>query len=304
MQNIGNEIYDYPLDKILVSLGSQRGVGKNMWYSPFRKENNASLHVDPKKNLWYDQGAGVGGQNVDLIKRTLHCSFKEAVRYIQNLGPISAEEMAVRKSRTVSSSPKSTINKVRPIQSNYLMRYLDTRKIPIGLAREYLKELILFDPARRMNFTWIGFPNNAREWAMSHPEGYKRTTRADVTTINTEGKITPEPSSKNVQVFEGFWDFLSWQVMQGAVKPNCDTVVLNSVNNLSKAEAYIKAHESASCFLDNDEAGRNCLRAVKDLLKDKKVTDMSELYHQHKDLNEMLQASRGYNAGMRLSPRM
>ena len=139
---------------------------------------------------------------------------------------------------------------------------------------------------------------------MSHPEGYKRTTRADVTTINTEGKITPEPSSKNVQVFEGFWDFLSWQVMQGAVKPNCDTVVLNSVNNLSKAEAYIKAHESANCFLDNDEAGRNCLRAVKDLLKDKKVTDMSELYHQHKDLNEMLQASRGYNAGMRLSPRM
>ena len=39
-------------------------------------------------------------------------------------------------------------------------------------------------------------------------------------------------------------------------------------------------------------------------MKGKEVTDMSELYAQNKDLNEMLQASRGYSANMRLTPRM
>ena len=57
-----NPIYAYPLDKLLETLGSRKGEGKDMWYSPFRDEDNASLHVNRQSNVWYDHGAGIGLQ--------------------------------------------------------------------------------------------------------------------------------------------------------------------------------------------------------------------------------------------------
>ena len=156
-----------------------------------------------------------------------------------------------------------------------------------------------------MNFTLLGFPNNVGGYALKAPNGFKSTTKAGITTLNNEGKMTAVPSSSRVAVFEGFFDFLSWQVMQSSRTPTCDVVVLNSVNNIQKASAYIGLHDSALCFLDNDAAGKKCLQTIEQqLMKGKEVTDMSSLYGKNKDLNEMLQASRGYSAHMRLSPKL
>ena len=105
-------------------------------------------------------------------------------------------------------------------------------------------------------------------------------------------------------VFEGFFDFLSWQVMQGSKIPTRAVVVLNSVNDLSKALNYIRAHEKATCFLDNDAAGEKCFQGVRDMMKGKETVDMSDLYGEHKDLNEFLQASPGYTSDMKLTPHL
>ena len=86
--------------------------------------------------------------------------------------------------------------------------------------------------------------------------------------------------------------------MQGDDRPGCDTVVLNSTANINQAKEYIAAHQSATCFLDNDEAGRECLRRITQIMDGKEVKDMSPLYNKHNDLNELLQASRGYQAGL------
>lgn len=99
-------------------------------------------------------------------------------------------------------------------------------------------------------------------------------------------------------MFEGFFDFLSWMVMQNTKTPTCDIVVLNSVTNLDRALDYLKAHKSVIAFTDRDDAGRLCMERMKSLLPGKEVKDMSELYKNHKDLNEMLVASRGYGCSM------
>ena len=78
-------------------------------------------------------------------------------------------------------------------------------------------------------------------------------------------------------------------------------VVLNSVNNLRKAMDYIGKHDKITGFLDNDEAGQKCQSALEKAFPGR-VTDMSDLYGKYKDLNEMLQDSRGYTAEMKLSP--
>ena len=113
--------------------------------------------------------------------------------------------------------------------------------------------------------------------------------------IDTEGKRTVMPSTRGVAIFEGSFDFLSWQVLQNSKTPTTDILVLNSVNNLDKATGYLNLHESFICFLDNDQAGRKCLEDIQKMFTGKEIKDMSSLYSQHKDLNEMLQNCRGYS---------
>ena len=288
------ELYNYPIEKVLEALGARKGPGKDMWFSPFREETRASLHIDKEKNLWNDFGLGQGGSIVQLVMLARRCNFRDAEAFIASLSPCMYE-------KPEPSAPKSEIKAVSEIRSDYLINYLQKRKIPLELARQYCKEVIVRNPQKGMNFTLLGFPNNMGGYALNAPTGFKSTTKAAVTTINTEGKMSVTPSSKSVAVFEGFFDFLSWQMMQGSKTPSCDIVVLNSVNNLQKATAFIGAHEKITGFLDNDEAGQKCQTALERLFPGK-VTDMSDLYGKYKDLNEMLQNSRGYTAEMKLTP--
>ena len=288
------ELYNYPIEKVLEALGARKGPGKDMWFSPFREETRASLHIDKEKNLWNDFGLGQGGSIVQLVMLARRCNCRDAEAFIASLSPCMYE-------KPEPSAPKSEIKAVSEIRSDYLINYLQKRKIPLELARQYCKEVIVRNPQKGMNFTLLGFPNNMGGYALNAPTGFKSTTKAAVTTINTEGKMSVTPSSKSVAVFEGFFDFLSWQMMQGSKTPSCDIVVLNSVNNLQKATAFIGAHEKITGFLDNDEAGQKCQTALERLFPGK-VTDMSDLYGKCKDLNEMLQNSRGYTAEMKLTP--
>lgn len=288
------EIYNYPIEKVLETLGARKGPGKDMWFSPFREETRASLHVDREKNLWNDFGLGQGGSIIQLVMLTKRCSCKDAEAFVASLAPYTFKQ-------SEPSAPKSEIKAVREIRQEYLTNYLQKRKIPLELARMYCKEVIVRNPQKGMNFTLLGFPNNMGGYALNAPSGFKSTTKAAITTINTEGKMSVTPSAKSVAVFEGFFDFLSWQVMQSSKTPSCDVVVLNSVNNLQKASAYIGAHDKIMGFLDNDAAGQKCQSALERMFAGK-VTDMSDLYGKYNDLNEMLQASRGYTADMKLTP--
>lgn len=302
-----NELYNIPLGKVLEALGSQPGRTRNMWTSPFRDEKKASLHIDPVKNLWYDFGLGKGGTNVDLVILVKQCTKADAYSFLAKLVPTPLRKNTVTEMpHQVSRKEESgcNIKKVRDLRSDYLLLYLQTRKIPEELARRYVKEIILYDSDRNLHFTLIGLPNNAGGYAMKSPSGSKLTNISGITTINIQGIITALPSSMKVAVFEGMFDFLSWRVMQSSELPSCDVIILNSVNNLKKAVEYLQQHESAICFLDNDSAGERCYQGVREIMKGKDVIDMSDLYGEFKDLSEMLQASRGYTSKMSLSPSM
>ena len=254
-----NPIYNYPIDLLLEHLGCKE-EGKGMYYSPLRNETTPSLHVNKRDNVWYDHGAGIGGTNVQLIMAVKKCSKEEAESYIKTLDPAAA-------SRTESiskpeSAPTTEIIKVKPICSYYLKKYLEERKIPISIADKYCKEVILRNHVKGKDYTTLGFENNAGGYNLSAPYGFKSCSKGGITTIDTEGKRTVMPSTRGVAIFEGSFDFLSWQVLQNSKTPTTDILVLNSVNNLDKATGYLNLHESFICFLDNDFAGRKCLEDI------------------------------------------
>ena len=291
-----NPFYNFPIESVLEGLGCKKG-GRDMYFSPFREETSASLHIDRSKNLWYDHGAGMGGTNVQLVMLARKCSMQEAYRFIVRLDPTLVPEEEI-KSRT---SGTNAIRAVRDIKSDYLLNYFESRKIPEELARKYCREIIMRNQQRNQTFTLIGFENNAGGYALKSPSGYKSTTAAGITTINDKGVRTDIPTSSSVLVFEGFFDFLSWQVLQSSLCPSCDVVVLNSVSNLNRASDYLRLHDKIVCFLDNDTAGKKAFSSIKTMLPDKQIADMSHLYQKHKDLNEMLQESRGFSSHLKLT---
>jgi len=184
------------------------------------------------------------------------------------------------------------------VESWYLEKYLKERKIPMALGQRYLKEMKvrLGDTSYKM----LGFANNSGGYALNAPTGLKASTKQGVSLIGTDGRQCSKSSSKAVAVFEGFFNFLSWMVMQGRVSPSCDVAVLNSVTNLPKAKEFIAAHERVLAFLDNDKAGRDCLENLRGFCQDAEVKDMSALYANVNDLNDFLKASKGYSAEMKL----
>lgn len=291
-----NPLYNFPIESVLEALGCKKG-GKDMYFSPFREEKTASLHVDRVKNVWYDHGASVGGTNVQLVMLAKNCSVKDAYRFIAGLDPTLAPSEAAKTSCTTGTN---VIRTVRDIQSDYLLNYFESRKIPEDLARKYCREIIMRNQQRHQTFTLIGFENNAGGYALKSPSGYKSSTAAGITTLNNKGVRTDIPSAQSVLVFEGFFDFLSWQVMQSSLCPSCDVVVLNSVSNLNRASDYLRLHDKIICFLDNDMAGQKAFASIRTMLPAKQITDMAHLYQKHKDLSEMLQESRGFSAGIKL----
>lgn len=292
-----NPIYNFPIESVLEALGCKKG-GKDMYYSPFREETFASLHIDRSKNLWYDHGAGMGGTNVQLVMLVRKCSIGEAHRFIANLDPALSSQTEMKTSKPASGIE---IKAVKELRNPYLVNYIESRKIPQDLARKYCKEVILKNISKNQTYTLIGFQNNSGGYALKSPSGFKSTTRAGITTIDTKGKMTVVPSSSSVLVFEGFFDFLSWQVLQSSRLPSCDVVVLNSVNNLNRASDYLRLHDRIICFLDNDIAGQKAFASLKSTLPGKEIFDMSHLYQKHNDLSEMLQESRGFSMGIKLS---
>lgn len=287
----GNPIYNYPIEAILEDWGCKE-EGKGMYFSPLRDEASPSLHVNKRDNVWYDHGAGIGGTNVQLIMAVKGCSTEEAEEYIRSLDPSLANK---RETPGHKSKATTEIIKVKPIWSYYLKRYLEERKIPIKIAEKYCKEVIIRNHVKGKDYTTLGFENNSGGYNLSAPYGFKSCSKGGITTIDTEGKRTVVPSTQAVSIFEGSFDFLSWQVLQNSKTPTTDTLVLNSVNNLDKATGYLRLHDSFICFLDNDQAGRKCLEDIQKMFPGKEVRDMSSLYAQYKDLNEMLQNCRGYS---------
>ena len=93
-----NPFYNFPIESVLEALGCKKG-GRDMYFSPFRDETVASLHIDRAKNIWFDHGASMGGTNVQLVMLAKKCSMQEAYRFIAGLDPTLVPDEAENQER-------------------------------------------------------------------------------------------------------------------------------------------------------------------------------------------------------------
>ncbi len=286
-----NPISSFPIAKLLLALGARPGHYKNTFHSPFRQDKDASLHIDPERNVWFDHGAGVGGGNIDLVMKCRYCTAREAAEFILSL-PLADKMQFPVPEEGISQKPKPKANRVisiRELQGKYLLDYVASRGIPANLAARYCKAVVIRGNSLRKTYDVIGFPNNVGGYSLKSPSGFKSTTKGGITTINTEGEFSEIATSERVTVFEGVFDFLSWLANDRDVVPSTDVVVLNSVANVKRAVPYLRLHRTIICCLDNDDAGRAAFETIKSLsqyMSDPIVIDGSLFYEGYNDVND------------------
>lgn len=261
-----------------------------MYRSPLREDNTPSFKVDYNANLWCDYGTGEGGTLIDLVMKQNGCNAYGAICRLEQ-GDITSfsfhgKDLPERDTKRQATSPIE-IRRIQPLQNPALMRYLQERGISPGTAAPYVQEMY-YRIGRKPYFA-LAFRNDSGGYELRNPR-FKGSTSKDITHIRQKG----EPRD-TCFVFEGFMDYLSFLTIRQQKSPGMpctdwqDYVILNSTANTDKALYPLADYGHIHCMLDNDEAGRKAVEAIRQEYK-WRVRDASHLYSGHNDLNDYLRS--------------
>lgn len=277
----------------------QKITTQDYWYlSPFRQEKGISFKVNKNKNIWYDHGLGKGGTLVDFATEYYRCDVSEALQKIvsfheqKNLSKNIAERPPVHPQNILleNKDAEETAIKIiaasQPLKDLMLCRYLRQRKINKNISDKYCHEVFFKMNNKEKTYRAIGFKNNAG--------GYELRNKYFKGSSSPKYVSYTDNNAANIKVFEGFFDFLSYQsIHQNQQQELTNFLVLNSLSFFERSLLLMEKHECIHLHLDNDEAGRKCTNIAQK--RSLKFKDESKLYQGQKDLNEWL-----INSGKRL----
>ncbi|KAA6339096.1 DNA primase [termite gut metagenome] len=286
-----NEIKDISIRQYLENKGirpSKNYGYYGMYYSPFRKDRNASMKVDYNQNVWNDFGTNEGGTIIDLVMKMENLSFHEATIKLEDRLLSSQlfqqpyipmySQLNVATSQHSDSSPFSFHwDKVIPITHPKLIAWVQERKINLELANKYCREIHYHNQSG--NHFSVGFKNDHDGYELSSPPYFKSCiSPKDITTIRN--------NRDTCLVFEGFWDFLSYLMFKKIEKTRYDVAILNSTVNTEKAMIFLKSHREIYTYLDNDDGGRTATELIKSA--NSTMYNRSSQFTEYKDLNDFL----------------
>lgn len=289
------QVNQLELVSVLASLGHSpvKTRRNDQWYySPLHPDNTPSFKVNSAKNTWYDFGLGKGGTVVDLVCTLYHCDITTALTKIRSLS--TNPDLSFPRQKTVPDQEENgiIIQSVKErISAPALLSYLQFRHINPSIAAKYCNEV--FYQVRDCTYRAIGFKNNSGGYELRSPDFKGSSSPKFVTYLNRE--------SNRVAVFEGFFDFLSYETLiqkrglklAGSI-PNI--LVLNSLSFFTRSLLLMEKHQQIHLYLDNDTAGQKCTRELQQ--RTDKIIDERRLYKGCKDLNEWL-VDQGRNLGQR-----
>ena len=270
------------LEEVLQILGHHptKQNEKEAWFlNPFYTETQASFKINKNLNYWYLHSEGIGGNNTDFMMKYLKASVKEVLECAEKQHFSSFQPQNVIHS--INSKPNYQITEIKKLQNEHLKSYLHQR----GLSK------VVYPLVKEIHFTIgekklyaIGFENFSGGWELRNSFYKGSLLKKDISLIN----LNNQTENKNVAVFEGFTDALSFVEM----KPffNGDLLVMNSISLLNKTKEYLKNYSEFHLFLDNDKAGEHCKNSILESFPEAK--DHTEIYALHKDLNDYLKSKK------------
>ncbi len=262
----------------LASIGYEpakiRGAG--YWYlSPLRNEKTPSFKVNTRLNRWYDFGVGKGGSIVDFCMEFYQTGLPEIVQLLS--GNLSLPRSSSFFRGNSSDKPALIVTGEYELSSPCLLNYLKTRAIPEQVASPVLKEIRYQLDGK--SYYGLGVKNDQG--------GYEIRNRYFKGSSSPKAVTTFVNGQDSLSVFEGFFDWLSYQVLRVSMDwPETDYLVLNSLSFAEGSLDLMLGYQTVCLFLDNDPAGQK----AKDLLirQSPAFKDCSSYYNGFTDLNEFL----------------
>ena len=263
------------------------------YFSPFRDEKTPSFHVHVKKNIWYDFGEVTGGNVIAFAREYLKHqeeghTVPDILRWLKNMGGFMPFIRPVEIDEPQQPEPKLKVTQTTPIEDVGLIRYLESRAIPLDIASQILKEVRIFNRETKKSFHALCLRNEDRGYEIRN-KYFKGCIGAKNITFIRGTQVKPP----GLNIFEGFMDYLSIIVERNGEPFTDDTMILNTLSCLSKASGFIYkyGYETVYSWLDNDRAGEIALENLDAFLKtENNLTHkpMNEAYAPHKDVNAWL----------------
>jgi len=251
------------------------------WYcSPFRAETKPSFKVNRNINQWYDFATGENGSTIDLVCKMQSCSVAGALMHLQKPEFINRNSFLSGQPKEEMKESQVIIEKVTRLSKAPLIYYLRDRGISLNAAIT-LKEVNYSISGTDKRFFALGFQNDSGGWELRNKFWKGSSSPKNITTI---------PGQKSsLNIFEGFFDYLSCLQYYKRTGLKNETIVLNGLTNLNKIVQSLSQYDYINLFLDNDLAGRSAAERIKSIHP--KVTDFSFIYETNKDFNEFLIAN-------------
>lgn len=265
------------VEEVLQSLGHfpTKQNEKEAWFiNPFSKENNASFKINKNLNYWYLFSEGIGGNNIDFMKKYLNTSISEVLNWAENQNFSSFHQQT--KNKKLFNLPKTyEILEVKDIHHPALIQYLKSRKVE---DQKYLIQEIHYQMNDKKYFG-ICFKNDSDGYEIRNAYSKICLGKKDISTIKND--------SKSLRIFEGFFDFLSFKNIEKSLENKVsDYLILNSVSMMAKIKNTLENYETIELYFDNDEAGNRAVEIINN--ENNEAEDCRVLYSNFKDLNDWL----------------
>ena len=236
-----------------------------------RVEKTPSLSVDFSKNTAFDFGTGKKYDAILIVQTMKRCSVSDALKYLEQFN-FSFQKQNLK----LENLPKGyELIDVKEIQHPALLDYLKSRNVED--QKKWVEEIHY--RMNDKNYFGIGFKNDSGGYEIRNAYSKICLDKKDITSIKND--------SKDVRIFEGFFDFLSFKKVENYLeKETSDYIILNSVSMIHKATDMLKMYPAIKLYLDNDRTGDEATQILN--RKFAEVEDCRILYRNYKDLNEFL----------------
>jgi hypothetical protein len=255
--------------------------GKQYAYrSPLTNERSASLFVEPDRNVFNDFSSGESGDAIRLVQKIEGCSFIAAVNRLlayANVPPPSLSFSGITSYQQSSRGDNERyITGIRTLTHPALIQYCTRRSISAALAAQYCQQVHYMHRGR--NYFGIGFKTDSDTYAVRSESCKTWLGKGDISTLYY--------GSGAVNIFEGFFSFLSALQFYQCWQPKNTTIILNSVSHIGRILETLKQYATIYTYLDNDDAGRNATHRL--IGEGFNVQDQSVRYAGHNDFNDYL----------------
>ena len=242
-----------------------------------REEKTPSLSVDFINNTAFDFGTGKSYDSISIVQAMKRCSVSDALKYLEPFDfSFQKQNLNLNQNLKLESLPKGyEIIDVKEIQHPALLDYLKSRIVED--QKKWVEEVHYRMNDR--NYFGIGFKNDSGGYEIRNAYSKICLGKKDSTSIKND--------SKEVRIFEGFFDFLSFKKVENYLeKETLDYMILNSVSMIHKIKKELENYNNIELYFDNDEAGTRAVDLVKNEMKN--AEDCRVLYSGFKDVNEWL----------------